>query len=135
MLFPWSLARRSTPNPSVSSPRLPAAVGDAGNRDDYHVLAGGLASLLSRCTERSRMREFRATAKAYSALRIQLNLRASTITLPAGVLNDLAHEIAQYADLTTRAAARRCLLDALDRRRSNALPDSRHGTTWLANGA
>lgn len=87
--------------------------------DDYRLLADNLSSLLSRCTKRALQREFKVTSKAYKALRVQLALRANTVALPAGMLNDLAHEIAQYADAATHAAALRCLRKATGRRRSS----------------
>jgi hypothetical protein len=75
---------------------------------DYRLLAGGLALLLSRCSERSVERDFAASLQAYVSLRSQLKSRAP-VCLSAQVLMDLSHEIAQLADGATRQAARRCL--------------------------
>jgi hypothetical protein len=75
---------------------------------DYRLLAGGLALLLSRCSERGVRRDFAASLQAYRSLKRQLKSRAP-VTLSAQLLMDLSHEIAQLADGTTRRAASRCL--------------------------
>ncbi len=75
---------------------------------DYQLLAGGLALLLSRCSERSVNRDFAASLQAYGSLRRQLKSRAP-VCLSAQLLMDLSHEIAQLADSATRQAARRCM--------------------------
>lgn len=84
---------------------------DAGDDEvhlDYRLLAGGLALLLSRCSERGVRRDFAASLQAYRSLKRQLKSSAP-VTLPAPLLMDLSHEIAQLADSTTRRAASRCL--------------------------
>jgi hypothetical protein len=75
---------------------------------DYRLLAGGLALLLSRCSEHRVERDFEASLQAYRSLKSQLKSSAP-VTLSAQLLMDLSHEIAQCADNTTRMAARRCL--------------------------
>lgn len=88
--------------------------------NDFRVLAAGLEKLLTRYTKRTVARDFQAATKASKALRVQLTLRRPTVTLPAGLLNDLGHEIAQFADDATRAAARRCLQRVVEQRRAIA---------------
>lgn len=75
---------------------------------DYRLLAGGLALLLSRCSENRIERDFEASLQAYNSLKGQLKSRAS-VTLSAQLLMDMSHEIAQCGDNATRMAARRCL--------------------------
>jgi hypothetical protein len=83
--------------------------GDSSSRRDYRLLAGGLALLLSRCPARVIERDFSASANAFRSLRRQFRRASAAVALPPGLLNDLAHEIAQYADAATRGAALRCL--------------------------
>lgn len=88
---------------------LPAP--DAGDDEvhaDYRLLAGGLALLLSRCSERNARRDFGASFEAYTSLKSQLKSGAP-VFLSAQVLMDLSHEIAQCTDSATRQAAHRCL--------------------------
>lgn len=75
---------------------------------DYRLLAGGLALLLSRCSERLVDRDFEASLQAYRSLKRQLKSGAP-VTLSAQLLMDVSHEIALCADNATRQAARRCL--------------------------
>lgn len=85
-----------------------AAADDSPERHDYRLLAGGLRRVLSRCTPRGIERQFPASGQALELLRRQLHCGGDA-TVPAHLLIELAHEIAQYADAATRAAARRCL--------------------------
>ena len=75
---------------------------------DYRLLAGGLALLLSRCSDHLVERDLAASLEAYRSLKSQLKSNAR-VTLSGELLMDLSHEIAQSADNTTRLAARRCL--------------------------
>jgi len=81
---------------------------DAPALRDYRLLLGGLALLLSRCSEPVAQRHFCATLQAYRALKRQMKA-GSMIRLPSQLLSDLSHEIAQFADAATRQAALRCL--------------------------
>lgn len=71
---------------------------------DYRLLAGGLALLLSRCSERLFEREFAASLQAYRSLKSQLKSSAP-VTLSAQLLLDVSQEIARCADNTTRQAS------------------------------
>lgn len=95
-------------NPSRFSELPTLAADDDEVLLDYRLLAGGLALLLSRCSERSVERDFAASLQAYVSLRGQLKSSAA-VWLSAQLLMDLSHEIAQLADGATRWAARRCL--------------------------
>ena len=75
---------------------------------DYRLLAGGLALLLSRCSERAVARDFAASLQAWRSLQSQMKATAP-VSLSARLLLDVSHEIAQCADIATRQAARRCL--------------------------
>lgn len=108
------LAAMVHPRPAASQ----VAAQDGLN--DFRVLAAGLERLLTRYTKRTVARDFQASTKASKALGVQLTLRSPTVTLPAGLLNDVGHEIAQFADETTRAAARRCLQRMVEQRRALA---------------
>jgi hypothetical protein len=87
---------------------------------DYRVLAIGLAAVLARCPADLVQRHFPVSAAALGLLRRQFRTALREASLPAGMLNDLAHEIAQCADEETRAAARRCLDRAVTARRAHA---------------
>lgn len=100
-------------------PSLLPPPGDA--RRDYRVLAKGLAALLARCPNAAVDLHFRASAGALRSLRRQFGVVFVEVSLPAGVLNDLAHEIALCADPATRAAANRCFLRAVAAERAAAL--------------
>lgn len=95
-------------NPSRFSELPTLEADDDAVHLDYRLLAGGLALLLSRCSERSVERDFAASLQAYVSLRSQLKSRAP-VCLSAQLLMELSHEIAQLADGATRRAARRCL--------------------------
>lgn len=86
---------------------LPAPGGDAA-RNDYVLLARALAQVLERCTPRGAERHFAASLKAWRALKVQL-CRPGDPSLPAEVINELCHEIAEYVDRSVREAALRCL--------------------------
>jgi hypothetical protein len=75
---------------------------------DHCLLAGGLALLLSRCSESQIERDYTASVQAYCKLKDQMGSDRST-PLSADLLMDLSHEIAQCADSATRMAARRCM--------------------------
>lgn len=74
---------------------------------DYGLVAGGLALLLSRCSPRGVERDFQAASKAYRSLRKQITL-SEAVELPPDLLNDVRHEVAQFADQATREALKRC---------------------------
>lgn len=97
---------RWTPSRFSELPTLDAD--DDGAHLDYRLLAGGLALLLSRCSEHLVERDFAASLQAYASLKSQLKSSAP-VSLSGELLMDLSHEIAQFADNTTRMAARRCL--------------------------
>lgn len=75
---------------------------------DYALVAGGLALLLSRCSPRAARQHFKAASDAYRSLSRQARC-AKPVALPAQLLSDVSHEVAQYADAATRDALRRCL--------------------------
>jgi len=93
---------------------------DAGRRD-YRLLAKGLAALLAKCPRAVVDLHLRASAGALRSLRRQFRVVFIEVSLPADVLNDLAHEIALCADPGTRAAANRCFLRAVAAERAAAL--------------
>ena len=95
-------------NPSRFSELPTLDVDDDGVNLDYRLLAGGLALLLSRCSEHLLERDLAASLEAYRSLKSQLKYGAP-VSLSGGLLMDLSHEIAHLADNTTRMAARRCL--------------------------
>lgn len=100
---PWAVSEFSE-LPSVS--RLP----DQDLRD-YGLIAGGLALLLSRCSDRAMKLEFKAAEKAYRSLQRQMK-RNERIRLSPYLLSDVSHEVAQYTDVATREALRRCMRHA-----------------------
>lgn len=104
-------------------PTLDAA--DDDEHVDYRLLAGGLALLLSRCSERLVERDFAASLQAYRSLKRQLKSSAP-VTLSAQLLLDVGHEIALCADNATRQAARRCLARASAPTPSQLLPLASH---------
>lgn len=85
------------------------------------MLAKGLAALLAKCPGAVVDLHFRASAGALRSLRRQFRVVFIEVSLPADVLNDLAHEIALCADAGTRAAANRCFLRAVAAERAAAL--------------
>lgn len=113
--------------PSLLSLRRPAAIRPAPllrtsheTERDWRVLATGLAAVLARCPADLVQRHFPASAEALGLLRRQFRSALREVSLPAALLNDLAHEIAQCADAETRAAARRCFDRAVSARRAHA---------------
>ena len=115
MLSLSSLLQRATPRWTVSEfacefSELP--VFDRAERQDsrdWLLLEGGLALLLSRCTERGARRRFPASLEAYRNLKRQMKDANCCLSLPVHTLNDLRHEIAGIADAVTCEAARRCM--------------------------
>jgi hypothetical protein len=93
-----------------------AGEGEDAATADYRVLATGLGELLGRCTPKGAERHFPAALMGFKGLRQQWK-HGCRPELPAQVLSDLCHEIAQYADHATREAAGRCL-----RRRALSCP-------------
>lgn len=100
-------------------PALPAQRELDETLRDYGVLAAGLAAVLSRCPANLVKLHFQASAAALHLLRRQFRSALRKVQLPAAMLNDLAHEIAQCADAETRAAALRCLQRAVAARRAH----------------
>ena len=86
----------------------PVASEDDAERRDHGLLAGGLALLLSRCSRKVAERDYPAALAAYRLLKRQLQ-RGDATRVPAQLLSELSHEIAQVADQATRQAALRCL--------------------------
>ena len=105
---PWAVSEFSE-LPVVS--RLP----DEDLRD-YGLISGGLALLLSRCSDRAMKHQFNAAAQAYKSLRRQIR-RREPVGLSPHLLSDVSHEVAQFADVATREAIGRCI-----RRMPHALP-------------
>lgn len=105
--FLWS---RAAPRWSGSEfSELPVFDGaDDQELRDWRLLAGGLALVLSRCSERIAQRDFPSSLAAYRLLKRQLQ-QGGPVRLTSRLLNDLAHEIALVADAATREAAKRCL--------------------------
>lgn len=120
--FPSLLSVR---RPVAAAPATPERASDNARRD-YGLLASGLAAVLARCPADLVQRHFQASSEALRLLRRQFRSVLREVSLPAALLNDLAHEIAQCADAETRAAARRCLQRAVAARRAHA------GMTLLA---
>jgi hypothetical protein len=85
---------------------------------DWALITGGLALVLSRCSPRGIARDFKAAETAYRSLRRQ-SARGRSISLAPGLLNDVRHEVAQFADPGTR--------DALRRRAERATPAATPG--------
>ncbi|MGV3569237.1 MAG: hypothetical protein ACO1PB_01465 [Ramlibacter sp.] len=90
------------------TPLPPAGAREDAATADYRVLFEGLAELLGRCSPRGAERHFPAALKGFKGLRQQWKHRCRP-ELPAQVLSDLCHEIAEHADHATREAAVRCL--------------------------
>jgi len=109
--------------PSSAAPHAPAgAHGAAGaERADLLLLANGLQRLLANCEAQAAERHFPGVLKAHRALRVQLRLHLSP-SLPAQVLSDLCHEIAEVAEPAVRQAALRCLHRAALRAAASAAP-------------
>jgi len=123
MLTSWtqrhaSLAR----NVLAAAPRtLADAPGDAAaQRSDYAILADGLQRLLAGCAEDMAERHLPAALQADRALRVQRRLLLSP-GLPAQLLSDLCHEIAEVVRPPVRQAALRCLHEAAQRAAANAV--------------
>ena len=75
---------------------------------DLLLLARGLQRLMAQCRGATADRHFPAALKAHRALRVQQGLGLA-LRLPAELLSDLCHEIAEYVDAPVREAAVRCL--------------------------
>jgi hypothetical protein len=100
-----------------SSPDPDLAVSSDEKFHDYRVLANGLAAVLARCPADLVRRDLQASAEALRLLRRQFKSAFAQPSLPAALLNDLAHEVAHRADANTRAAALRCLRRSVEARR------------------
>lgn len=107
--------------PPMPGALLPNGAAPCASREDYRQLLAGTEAVLARWTRRVHEREFPATVKACRAMRLRVTLGVE-LKLPPALLMDVAHEIAQYADVATRAAARRCLARAVHQRASRKLP-------------
>jgi hypothetical protein len=89
-------------------------------RADLLVIADGLQRLLANCAEEVAQRHLPAVLQAHRALRVQLRLRLSP-SLPAQLLSDLCHEVAEFAEAAPALqAALRCLHRAALRRAAAA---------------
>jgi hypothetical protein len=108
-----SLLARSTATPHRH--------GDRGRPDpcpeqaDLLLLARGLQRLMAQCRGAVADRHFPAALKAHRALRVQQGLGVA-LRLPAELLSDLCHEIAEYVEAPVREAAVRCLRSHASRR-------------------
>jgi hypothetical protein len=116
MLTSWtqrhaSLAR----NVLLAAPATPAD----SERTDYAILTDGLQHLLEGCAEDVAERHFPAVLQAHRALRVQRRLLLAP-SLPAQLLSDLCHEIAEVVEVPVRRAALRCLHHAAQRAAANA---------------
>jgi hypothetical protein len=97
----------------VSPPRAPRApVEDDDSLHDYGLLARNLSNLLARCSETGRRRQFPQAQAVHRRIQLALGTGLS-VHVPAMLLSDALHEIAQFVDADTRAAARRCMLRQL----------------------
>ena len=75
---------------------------------DYAVVADALQRLLARWPPDVTKRHFPAATKAHQALRVQLR-HAAPVRLPAHLLSDVSHEIAEHVDAAVRQATVRCM--------------------------
>lgn len=102
---------------------------------DYCLLAHGLADLLARCSPRGAKRHFPSALLGFRGLKQQMK-QGGRIALPAQLLSDLCHEIAQYTDHATLEAAVRCLRRRADGRPSAPAPLEAEGdsTAFLVDG-
>lgn len=75
---------------------------------DFAFVADALQRLLRNWPEDVTNRFFPAASKAHRAMRIQLRL-AGRVRLPASLLSDLSHEIAEHVAPSVRQAAVRCM--------------------------
>lgn len=75
---------------------------------DLFLVAGGLALILSRCTETLIKQEFAATHALYETLRTQLR-RQGGVEASSEVISEAMHEVSEHADPGTRNALKRCL--------------------------
>jgi len=100
--------RRPEWSPSRFSELPSRDVLDNESLRDFALLAGGLSLLLSRCSDRMLLGEFRDALRVRQ--RIGKALRLGTkVDVSAEMLSDVAHRIAPYVDSATREAARRCM--------------------------
>lgn len=90
----------------LSKPSQPARRDPA--EADFALVADALQRLLTKWPSHVSKRHFPAASKAHQALRIQLR-RAGPVRLPASLLSDLSHEIAEHVDFSVRQAAVRCM--------------------------
>lgn len=90
---------------------VPPASGDTGDREDFALLYAAIDAVMRRCPPRIASRQFPAAAKAHAALRVQF-ARPGMPKLPAQVICDLSHEIAQYVEFPVRQAVLRCMRKA-----------------------
>lgn len=110
-----ALLRRAAPRSTLYefasefSQLPPFRAGQPQEARDWGLLAGGLALLLSRCSERGARRDFPASLEAYRCLKRQMQTAVPQVRLPLQILSELRHEIAGVADAATCAAARRCM--------------------------
>jgi len=75
---------------------------------DLFLVAGGLALILSRCTETLIRQELAATHALHEILRTQLR-RKGPVDTSAELISEVMHEVAEHADPGTRNALKRCL--------------------------
>lgn len=87
---------------------------------DLLLLARGLQRLMGRCRGSVAEREFPAALQAHRALRVQQGL-GMPLRLPAELLSDLCHEIAEHVEAPVRqAAVRRLRSHAMRRNAASA---------------
>jgi len=110
--------RASTPWSASEFEGLPRVTDVDHALYDWALITGGLALVLSRCSARGIERDFKAADTAYRSLRRQ-STRGRSISLGLGLINDVRHEVAQFADPGTR--------DALRRQAERAMPSASPG--------
>lgn len=74
----------------------------------FCVVAGGLALILSRVSETEIRSSYPATRELYKTLKTQL-ARIGKTNATSEMISDVMHEVAQVADLKTRASLKACL--------------------------
>ena len=102
-----SLFHRRRPPRLPLHPTFPHATHDPAQAD-LALLARALQQLLAKWPPQVTRRHFPAVTKAHQAIRIQSCLPGA-VRLPAYLLSDLCHEIAEHVDAPVRQAAVRCM--------------------------
>lgn len=107
ILSSWA-QRRSLLTRPLAYPEPGSAATSDPQQADMFILANGLERLLGQCAPGTAERHFPTVLKAQRALRVQRRLQLA-LHLPAQMLSDLCHEIAQVVAAPVRHAAVRAL--------------------------